>query len=95
MIDILLLFICYVVFSCFGVASTDNTLQAREVYNSFDEDGIISQIGAFASQFSQRTEERAATGDVHLTDWPLKGGGGDIRAKSIDNVLPVVLIQEH
>lgn len=80
---------------CSGASSTEYPSQAREVYNRLDEYGIVSQIGALARQLSQRTEQRAAAGDVHLTDWPLEGGGGDVGAEGVDDVLPVVLIQEH
>lgn len=42
----------FIILIFLGVASTDYTLQACEVHNGFDENGIISQIGALASQFS-------------------------------------------
>lgn len=70
-------------------------LQACEVYNGLDENGIIPKVGALACQFSQWAEEWAATGYVHLTDWSLERGGAYIRPEGINDMLPVILIQQH
>lgn len=70
-------------------------LKPSEVYNGLDEDGVVAYIGVFRVQLGERTEERAATGDVHIADGPLKGRGGDVWPKGIDDVLPVVLVEQH
>lgn len=70
-------------------------LEAGEVHDGLDENGVIANVGVLPIQLRQRAEERAAAGDVHLTHGPLKGGGGDVGAKSIDDVLPVALVQQH
>lgn len=70
-------------------------LQPSQVYNGFDEDGVIAYVGIFRVQLGERTEEWAAAGNVHITDWPLKGRGGDIGPESIDYVFPVVLVEQH
>lgn len=70
-------------------------LEASEVNNSLDEYSIISYVGVFGVQFGKRAEEWAAAGDVHVTDGPLEGGGGDVGTEGIDDVLSVILIQQH
>lgn len=70
-------------------------LEPSEVYNGLDEDGVVAYVGVFRVQLGEWTEERAAAGDVHIADRPLKGRGGDVRPEGIDNVLPVVLVEQH
>lgn len=70
-------------------------LEAREVHNRLDEDGVVADVRVFGVQFRERAEERTAAGDVHLAHRPLEGGGGDVRSKGVDDVLPVALVQQH
>lgn len=70
-------------------------LESSEVYNGLDEDGVVSYVGVFRVQFGEWAEERAATCDVHVTDRPLEGRGGDVGPEGINNVLPVVLVEQH
>lgn len=48
-------------------------LEPSQVYNGLDEDGVVTYVGVFRVQLGERTEERAAAGNVHITDGPLKG----------------------
>ena len=70
-------------------------LEPGQVYNGLDEDGVVAYVGVFRVQLGERTEERAAAGDVHIADGPLKGRGGDVGPEGIDYVLPVVLVEQH
>lgn len=70
-------------------------LEASEVHNSFDENGVISNVRVLAIEFGEWAEERTAAGDVHLTYRSLERGGSDIRSKGINDVFPVALIQQH
>ena len=76
-------------------ASTVYPLEAGQVNDGLNENGVVAQVGALARQLSQWTEQRAATGNVHLTDWLLERGGGDVGPEGVDDVLPVVLVQQH
>lgn len=78
-----------------GGAATSDTLKACEVNDGLDEDGVISDVGVLGVQFGERAEERAAAGNVHVTHRPLKGRRGNVWPEGIDDVLPVVLIQQH
>lgn len=71
------------------------TLEASEVDNCLDEDGVVADVGIFALQLGQRAEERAPAGDVHLADGPLEGRGSDIRPEGVYDVLAVALVQQH
>lgn len=70
-------------------------LEAGEVHDSLDEDGVVSDVRVLGVELRERAEEGAATGDVHLTDGPLEGRGGDVRPEGVDDVLPVALVQQH
>lgn len=67
-------------------------LEAGEVHDRFDEDGVIADVRVLGVELGERAEEWAPTGDVHLADRPLEGGGSDVRSKGIDDVLPVALV---
>lgn len=75
--------------------STGSRLEAGEVHDGLDENGVVADVGVLPIQLRERTEERAAAGDVHLAHGPLKGGGSDVGAKGVDDVLPVALVQQH
>lgn len=47
-------------------------LEASEIHNDLDEDGVITYVGVFTVQLRERTEEGATAGNIHVTDWPLK-----------------------
>lgn len=47
-------------------------LKASEVHDGFDEDGVVPYVRVLALQLGQRTEKRAAAGDVHLAYGPLE-----------------------
>lgn len=70
-------------------------LEAGEIHNRLDEDGVITNVSVLAIELGEWTEERTAAGDVHLTHGSLERGGSDIRSKGIDDVLSVALIQQH
>lgn len=70
-------------------------LKPSEIYNSFNENGVISDIGALPCQLGQGAEEGAAAGNVHLTDGSLERRGADVRSEGVDDVLPVILVQKH
>lgn len=70
-------------------------LEPSEVYDGLDEDGVIAYVGVLGVQLGERTEKRAAAGDVHVADWPLEGRGGDVGPEGVDDVLPAVLVQQH
>ena len=70
-------------------------LEPCEVYNGLDKDGVITYVGVLRVQLGKGTEERAAAGDVHIADGPLEGGGRDVGPEGINDVLPVVLVQQH
>lgn len=78
-----------------GGAATSDTLKACEVNNGLDEDSVISDVGVLGVQLGEGAEERAAAGNVHVTHRPLEGGRGNVWAEGINDVLPVVLIQQH
>jgi len=71
------------------------TLETGEVDDSLDEDGVVSYVRVFGVQLGERAEEGAAAGDVHVADGPLEGRGGDVGPEGVDDVLPVVLVQQH
>ena len=71
------------------------TLETGEVHDGLDEDGVVSDVRVFGVQLGERAEERAATGDVHVADGPLEGRGRDVGPEGVDDVLPVVLVQQH
>lgn len=75
--------------------SSSDILQACEVNNGLDEDGVISDVGVLGVKFRERAEEGASAGNVHVTDRSLEGGRGDVWPESIDDVLSVVLIKQH
>ncbi len=70
-------------------------LKASEVHGGFDEDGVVTYVWVLALQLGQRTEERAAAGDVHLAYRPLEWGGSDVGTEGVDDVLSVTLVQQH
>lgn len=70
-------------------------LEPSEVYNGLDEDGVVAYVGVLRVQLGEWTEERAAAGDVHIADGPLEGRGGDVGPEGVDDVLPVVLVEQH
>lgn len=70
-------------------------LQPGEVNNGLDEDGVIAYVCVFRVQLRKRTEEWATAGDVHITDRPLEGRGGDVGPEGINYVLLVVLVKQH
>jgi len=70
-------------------------LEAGEVHDGLDEDGVVADVRVLGVELGERAEERAAAGDVHLAHRPLEGGGGDVGAKGVDDVLPVALVQQH
>lgn len=70
-------------------------LETGEIHDDLDEDGVITYVGVFTVQFRERTEEWATAGNIHVTDRPLKGRGGDVGPESINYVLPVVLVKQH
>lgn len=70
-------------------------LKPSEIYDRFNKNCIISDVGALSCQLGQGAEEWAAAGDVHLTDGSLERRGADVRSKSVDDVLPVILVQKH
>jgi len=70
-------------------------LEPSEVHNGLDEDGVVAYVGVLGVQLGERAEERAAAGDVHVADGPLEGRGGDVGPEGVDDVLPVVLVQQH
>lgn len=70
-------------------------LEASEVHNCLDEDGVVADVRVLGIKLGERAEERTAAGDVHLAHWSLEGRGSDIRSKSVDYMLPVALVQQH
>lgn len=71
------------------------SLEPSEVYKRLNENGVITYVGVFRVKLGKRAEEWAATGDVHVADGPLEGRGRDVRPEGVDDVLPVVLVQQH
>lgn len=55
------------------IQMSDFILEPSEVYDGLDEDGVITNVRVFRFQFGEWTEERAATGNVHVADRPLEG----------------------
>lgn len=78
-----------------GEAGSRLGLQTAEVHQDLDEDGVVPYVGVFTVQLGQGTEERTPAGDVHVADRPLKGRGGDVGPEGVDDVLPVVLVEQH
>ena len=74
---------------------TVGNLEAREVNDGLDENGVVADVGVLGVEFGERAEERAAAGDVHLTHGPLEGRGSDVGPERIDDVLSVTLVQQH
>lgn len=70
-------------------------LEAGEVHDSLDEDGVVSDVRVLGVELGERAEEGAAAGDVHLAHGPLEGRGGDVGPEGVDDVLPVALVQQH
>lgn len=70
-------------------------LEAGEVHNRFDEDGVVSDVRVLGIELGERAEERTAAGDVHFAHRSLEGRGSDVRSKGVDDVLPVALVQQH
>lgn len=70
-------------------------LKASEVHDGFDEDGVVPYVRVLALQLGQRTEKRAAAGDIHLAYGPLEWGGSDVGTERINDVLSVTLVQQH
>ena len=50
-------------------------LQTSQVHYGLDEDGVVADVGVLGVELGERTEERAATGDVHVADGPLERRG--------------------
>lgn len=64
--------------------------------DAFEEKRVLLHVGVLGGlQLGQGQEHGAATGHIHVIHWPLEGGRGQVWAKGIDDVLPVVLIQQH
>lgn len=70
-------------------------LEAGEVHDRFDEDGVVADVRVLGIELGERAEERAAAGDVHLAHGSLEGRGSDVGSKGVDDVLPVALVQQH
>lgn len=70
-------------------------LEASEVHDCLDEDGVVTDVRVFGVKLGERAEEWAAAGDVHLAYRSLEGGGGDVGSEGVDDVLPVALVQQH
>ena len=70
-------------------------LEAREVDDGLDENGVVADVGVLGVELGERAEERAAAGDVHLTHGPLEGRGSDVGTERVDDVLSVTLVQQH
>lgn len=70
-------------------------LEAGEVHDRLDEDGVVADVRVLGVELGERAEERTAAGDVHLAHRSLEGGGSDIGSKGVDDVLPVALVQQH
>lgn len=70
-------------------------LEAGEVHDRLDEDGVVADVRVLGVELGERAEERTAAGDVHLAHGSLEGRGSDVRAKGVDDVLPVALVQQH
>lgn len=80
---------------CQTVTPNGGRLEAGEVHNRLDEDGVVTNVSVLAIELRERAEEWTAAGDVHLAHGSLEGGGSDIRSKGIDDVLSVALVQQH
>lgn len=64
--------------------------------DAFEEKRVLLDIGVLGGlQLGQGQEHGTATGHIHVIHWPLEGGRGQVRAKGIDDVFPVVLVQQH
>lgn len=70
-------------------------LEAGEVHDRLDEDGVVADVRVLGVELGERAEERAAAGNVHLAHGSLEGGGSDVGAEGVDDVLPVALVQQH
>lgn len=70
-------------------------LQTSQVHYSLDEDGVIADVGVLRVELREWAEERTAAGDVHVADGPLKGRGGNVGPEGVNDMLAVVLVQEH
>lgn len=70
-------------------------LEAGEVHDGLDEDGVVADVRVLGVELGERAEERTAAGDVHLAHGSLEGRGGDVGAEGVDDVLPVALVQQH
>lgn len=78
-----------------GIRKVSRMLKPRKIHNSLDEYCILPNVGILALQFGKRAEERTPTGDVHFAYGTLKGRGGYIRSEGINDVFPIVLVQQH
>lgn len=81
--------------SCQTVPPRGGRLEAGEVHDRFDEDGVVADVRVLGVELGERAEERTAAGDVHLAHGSLEGGGGDVGSKGVDDVFPVALVQQH
>lgn len=70
-------------------------LEASEVHDRLDEDCVVADVRVLAIELREGAEEWATTGDVHLAHRSLEGGGSDVRAKGVNDVFPVALVQQH
>ena len=80
---------------CQNCTSRRSRLEAGEVHDRLDEDGVVANVRVLGVELGERAEERTAAGDVHLAHGSLEGGGSDIGAEGVDDVLPVALVQQH
>lgn len=72
-----------------------NHLEAGEVHDRLDEDGVVTDVRVLCVELGERAEERTAASDVHLAHGSLEGRGSDIGTKGVDDMLPVALVQQH
>lgn len=66
------------------------------IYDAFKEKCIFFHIGVlWGLQFGQREEGGTAAGNIHVVHRSLKGSRSQVWAECINNVLSVVLVQQH
>lgn len=51
----------------------EEALEAREIYDGFNKDGVVTHVRVLGLHLGDWAEERAATGNVHLGDGSLEG----------------------
>ena len=71
-------------------------VQPFRLHNDFDKHGIVLQVPMLrAGQLGQLDEHGAPAGDVHLWSRPLERRAGRVGAESVNDVLAVLLVNEH